>query len=413
LKLPNLNEFSPAQAGELRPLLLAVATHAGQRLPALNAIVSGSARISQSPPAQRLQRAANVLIGMSQCGLVTLSTISLTAFGSSLASLQTEAELYDAFATHLLTDCFGREVLNVARRLREAGEQVTKTTVNDALRFDGFELTTNDTNAGKLRQWLEKAKVVDANYNIDEQRYRDLVGLTSSTERELRAMSRAQSGFLDSLKTQAAGSEEWLSTSAVLDYWRETRGRLAVPESDLRKKVLGPLAESGWIETKGERRDGPEGKGRGGKAGQVRATKRLLELPGDVESTAIVGDIPEEVKEQLAVPISVLKTRLLSESKHEKGLALEVLAAKLARIATLTPVHFRLRSKATTGNAEVDLIAEAAHLQFSRWLFQCKNTPGQSLRLDDLAKEIGLAFLLRAHVVVMVTTGLDPIWWTD
>jgi hypothetical protein len=50
------------------------------------------------------------------------------------------------------------------------------------------------------------------------------------------------------------------------------------------------------------------------------------------------------------------------------------------------------------------LIAEGAHLLFSRWLFQCKATKG-SVQLHDLAKEIGLAMLLHAHVVVMVTRG--------
>lgn len=56
-----------------------------------------------------------------------------------------------------------------------------------------------------------------------------------------------------------------------------------------------------------------------------------------------------------------------------------------------------------TGGAEVDLVAEGAHLHFSRWLFQCKNT--KSVDVTVLAKEIGMATLLQAQVVVIVTTG--------
>jgi hypothetical protein len=51
----------------------------------------------------------------------------------------------------------------------------------------------------------------------------------------------------------------------------------------------------------------------------------------------------------------------------------------------------------------VDLVAEAAHLQFSRWLFQCKNT--KSVDVSVLAKEVGMATLLQAQVIVIATTG--------
>ena len=43
-----------------------------------------------------------------------------------------------------------------------------------------------------------------------------------------------------------------------------------------------------------------------------------------------------------------------------------------------------------------------AKLQFARWLIQCKNT--KRVSVAALAKEIGLATLRRAHVVVLVTT---------
>ncbi len=40
---------------------------------------------------------------------------------------------------------------------------------------------------------------------------------------------------------------------------------------------------------------------------------------------------------------------------------------------------------------------------FTRWQIQCKNTG--TVHVDDLAKEIGLAVLLKSQVVTMVTTG--------
>jgi hypothetical protein len=100
--------------------------------------------------------------------------------------------------------------------------------------------------------------------------------------------------------------------------------------------------------------------------------------------------------------LAEIHKNLASEDKNIKGIALELLALRIATDASLVPLRFRLRA-AETGQAEVDLIAEGAHLHFSRWLFQCKNT--KTVSLSDLAKEVGMAVLLRAHVIVLVTTG--------
>jgi restriction endonuclease Mrr len=71
----------------------------------------------------------------------------------------------------------------------------------------------------------------------------------------------------------------------------------------------------------------------------------------------------------------------------------------------LDPRHFRLRS-AQSAHAEVDLLAEAAHLMFSRWTVQCKRyAQGTNVQLADVAKEVGIAVFAKAHVVVMVTTS--------
>jgi hypothetical protein len=42
-------------------------------------------------------------------------------------------------------------------------------------------------------------------------------------------------------------------------------------------------------------------------------------------------------------------------------------------------------------------------MHFTRWLFQCKNKA--RVAVPDIAKEVGMAVLVRASVIVMVTTG--------
>jgi hypothetical protein len=96
--------------------------------------------------------------------------------------------------------------------------------------------------------------------------------------------------------------------------------------------------------------------------------------------------------------------------KHKRGLALELLALRMILDLRLEPRAFRLLSK-ETGFAEVDVSAEGAHLVFSRWTFQCKNRPETKAKVgvSEVAKEVGIAVYMKAHVVAMVTTsGFTP-----
>jgi site-specific DNA-methyltransferase (cytosine-N4-specific) len=79
------------------------------------------------------------------------------------------------------------------------------------------------------------------------------------------------------------------------------------------------------------------------------------------------------------------------------------LAIYLTRLIDLDFKGWRTRS-ADTGGAEVDAVVEGARLIFSRWQIQAKNTA--SVRLEDVAKEVGLALtFIYSNVVTMVTTG--------
>ena len=73
------------------------------------------------------------------------------------------------------------------------------------------------------------------------------------------------------------------------------------------------------------------------------------------------------------------------------------------RLIDLNYVATRLRGD-STGGAEVDLVFESSRLVFSRWQIQCKNVAG-GVRLDDVAKEVGLTHMLKSNVIVMVSTG--------
>ena len=144
--------------------------------------------------------------------------------------------------------------------------------------------------------------------------------------------------------------------------------------------------------------------GRGGKGGLISPTAKALELEIAAVDELALGTIPVDLQIHLSRPTESILADLESADINVKGVALELLALRLATDFGLSPVELRLRG-GDTGGAEVDLVAEGAQLHFSRWLFQCKNQVSV-VPVSVLAKEVGMATLLRAQVVVIVTTGV-------
>jgi hypothetical protein len=142
--------------------------------------------------------------------------------------------------------------------------------------------------------------------------------------------------------------------------------------------------------------------GRGGKGGGIAATDKLLDVDFELLLGFRPGNLPADLRAVMTTPLETIYDNLGSDDTYVKGIALELLTVNLAIDLGLTPLRMRVRG-VRTGGAEVDLVAEAAHLHFSRWLFQCKNT--KSVDVGVLAKEIGMATLLQAQVIVIATTG--------
>ena len=395
-KLPNMNEFSPGVVGELRPLLDAVHRHTGDRVALVHDIATSTPRIRATrDEKQRLNRASNVLIGMSQCGLVDLKTNTLTGLGEDLRNTRSDADLYGAFARHLLVACHGEDLVDSIESIRERGESVSLQSIRVELRSRGFAVTENAGDASKIRQWLSKAGIMDDDWSTDDRAMDQLVGVTASGLATWRALSRAERAFLEQLRRLDGDQDGWVGVRVAKNLTEEQYGRSVFPEGRLRDAVLAPLESAGWIEARGR------GGGRGGDSGQVRATEKLSKVQIPIRVDATIG-IPPDLRSRLATPLPTIFTTLQSHDTHEKGIALELLALRLVRDLGLFPVAFRLRGVTTRG-AEVDLVADGLHLHYSRWLFQCKNT--STVRVEDIAKEAGMALVLRAHVIVMVTTG--------
>lgn len=401
-KLPNMNEFSPGVLGNnnIKKLLSNLQPSIGNKEEMINVIINSVEKIKvTSDETQKKNRANNVLIGMSQCGLLEKidNKISgnFTDLAKNIVDSESDKEANNIFAKHLLEHCCGLELLKSVSMIRDRAEIVSLQTIREELRSSGFLVTENEGNASKIRLWLEGAGVVNKDWIINENALHSLIGAQSNTIKKWSGLSRSQRIFLEAVKRLSDSNPQDLSVRDIKGLCEREYSRKVFPEGHLRKKVIEPLIKSGWISSQGT------GAGRGGDSGTVKAlpqlTKIKITLPIDD-----VNSIPSDLRDKLAADLKTIFSDLNSKDTYVKGIALELLSLRIARDIGLFPVCFRERSDKTQG-AEVDIIANGVHLHYSRWLIQCKNTT--TVHVSDIAKEVGMAVVLKAQVIAIVTTG--------
>lgn len=406
LRLPWFGELSPGQLGNgaLAETLKIVNAHAGDRAAIREAVrkrwfdASAESRASdpESRLVQQLKRAGNVLIGMQSNGLVSDKTYHLTDLGVEIEALDHDVDREARFATHLLKHGRGLELLDVVRDLRQRGVVIQNDALRDELRRRGYTVTVNSGDAGKLRQWLGLAGVVDERWIINETRLTELTTVSTEVLVEWQALTQAQQAFLATIRRIGeTRADRPMSSPELLNFVRVEHG--PVFDEGQVARIYTALATGGWI-THSVAKSG----GRGGKGGDIAATAKLLAIDFEVLVGFRPGDLPADLRAILSRPLDEIYGQLGDADTYVKGLALEYLAVNLATDLGLTPLQLRVRG-VRTGGAEVDLVAEAAHLHYTRWLFQCKNT--SRVDVGVLAKEVGMATLLQAQVIVIATTG--------
>lgn len=404
-QLPNMNEFSPGSldTSQVHQVLTLLKKGDGNRDEIRKLIVSAFPKIAAtSDSIQRNKRADNLLIGMSQCGLIAIdlsvkpSKPSFTKFANELLAM-TESEAMKRFSNHLLESAYGLELFDVVSLIRARGLVVSDKSIRTELRERGFAVTENEVNFGKIRQWLEPSGIVNDKWEVDDVALKTLSGLTTSVLDAWGGLTFQQKVFAKTVfQLDQVSVGTWITVRHVKKLCENAHGRSFFPEGRLREKIVVPLQAAGFLETS------DVGTGRGGDSGSVLATDALrsqkIELPLENLSA-----IPAQLRKLLAKPISEIFNDLNDpSSKNTRGVALELLAWRLATDIGLFPVCFRERSSKTQ-QAEVDLIANGVNFHYSRWLIQCKNT--KTVEVSDIAKEVGMAVVLKAQVILMVTTG--------
>lgn len=399
--LPFGSEFSPSQI-ELPAVLEIIAGNEGN-IPAIEAAIRAAYFASHggSDPAKADQNqktlAMNSRLGLQAYGIID-SDGNLTTLGSELHSNRgDDAKLYSSLGRHILLQLNGMRVVQCVQDMVAAGETVTLESLEGALRMRGLAVAKISRHLSSMRLWLEKAGVVGKGWQVDPFKLKAVLGTDPEDFESLSDLSPAQRAFLRALANTGVTSEQPADGVRAL---AESLYGLTLPGKSFAGQVLKPLEEAGWLavtKTTG---------GRGGKNSLVAPTAKVEKEIIEPMLDQLKEQVDGKLLELLRRPLSNILSELDSSSTYISGLALEALAFKLMQLLGMTYVDTRVRAE-RTGGAEVDLIFESARLVFSRWQIQCKNfkKSGAAVRVDDVAKEVGLTHMLKSNAIIVVTTG--------
>ncbi len=385
--MPFAGQFSPKQV-DLLKLMSICEHHSGDR-PALVQAIRNEF-FSGHTADQRDKLAGNTVLALRAYGLLA-DDWQISKLGHRLSTLS-ENELYAEFARHILDNLHGLDLLRTIEAIQAAGERVTLESISRELRTRGIKMPWGGMHISGMRGWLEKAGVFRSRWQIDGSRMQELLGASRDVIASAEEFTIEQRAFLRALSNLDTG--EAVPWRSVTQYASALYG-IEFPQKSFPKQVLFSLRDSGLIEIL------KTTSGRGAKPYLVKLTDQVRRERVEPLVTALssAASLPPK---GIRRPLDEIVRDLTNDDRAVKGKALEYLAARLCRLLDLEFVAWRLRSN-QTGGAEVDVILESARLVFSRWQIQCKNT--SLVSLDDVAKEVGLAYHLKSAVVVVVGTG--------
>jgi hypothetical protein len=392
--LPFGSEFSPNQI-DLNTLLEIIAQHPPDKDSLEYSFKEAFFKDNKTSERNKQKLAMNLRLSLKAYQIID-DEIQFTDFGNMLFNLRNDPdELYRQLAKHILFYLHGLTLVQCVQDIQASGEKVDLLLLREWLVERGIHFPRGGKHPSIMRLWLEKAGVFTKKWIVNETILNDITGISQDELDILAQFSFEQKAFIKAFVNQ------WKSDGSFsndIEKLASATYGIKYNEKMLPKTILYPLRDAGYITL--ERSTKSPGRG----------AKPFLVFPTEKLKSEIIIPIIEQLEQQvqsdlrplLRKPFVEILKELEDESTHIRGLALEALAFKLMRIIDLDYVATRLRGIAT-GGAEVDLIFESSRLVFSRWQIQCKNT--SSVRLDDVAKEVGLTHMLKSNVIVMVSTG--------
>lgn len=393
--------FSPNLIS-LPDFINAIVKHSGDIGAIENVTTRPPVWIGSTLPTTRRRRRHPMEAG-AQYGLLTDGDYKVTDLSRLLSELD-DFELYKEFARHILLNLGGLRLIEAAQEMHLDGLKITGDTLARYLTNQGFRVTEHNTAINTMRMWLGKAGLVPESGRVkgawlpDLEVKEDLVGIDDEMIAAIASFNKEQIAYVKALYRLNPQLGEWIAAADVRDI-AETTLDVRFGRASLPKEVLHPLEEAGLIEV-------DSGGTRSGKTSRLRITEKfktdvlgpfLQNTLADLNRvlTAYYRERPEDIYQALN-----------SEDKYTRGKALEAYTVHVMRLLGLRFQGWRRRAP-ETGYSEVDVLMVGTFGGLpTTWQVQCKNTPSSSIRLEDIAKEVGLLPLTHAtHILVVANAS--------
>lgn len=397
------DQFEPSKT-PLVELLELCATHESDRASLQNALRTSFFEGHGKDPAARddnsTKMAMNCLLSLNAYGLIQLrekgKSYGVTGLAKSLLAKKDSLEqLYQEFAIHILKNLEGLLLTRLIENIRARGERVTLEYLGEELNDLGRKIPPNSTYISTMRTWLAQAGVFrSTGYEVNWDVIYDLLNVDKDIIDELYQLSPEQKHFLLSLVNLDV--KDFMPSNNVAKHTRSLY-KIRLTTKNLVKDILEPLEELGLIALR------KTTTGRGAKPHDVKLTAKGTNeiLKPLVENLA---QLTELTSTELNRTFDDVVNDLTSEDKHIKGRALELLSVWIIRLLGLRFSAWRLRHYQSTGGGEVDVMAASDKIVYNRWQIQCKNQKA-AVGIEVIAKEVGLTFLTKADIVMVVTTS--------
>lgn len=396
LRIPYTQQFAPEQT-PLSKLLAILRDNKGSQAKLRTAVASAFFKHTRS--AEKM--AGNTLIALKYCGIID-GLCWPTDFGSRLLDAQDDAKrAHEELAKHILLELDGIPLVETLREMRSAGLQFSLTTITAELRERGFEVSDNSSDLSGVLNWLREAGVL-SDYDVNEAKYAELVGATPHTIDALKGLTEEQIAFLRAMV--ALGFNDWVPYSDVVVHAESVySGQVSYNWKEIDRTILQPLAKTGFIEVRKKPKSSAEA--RGGKTADVKPTEKFAtEVAEPILAPLYKAAGFREIREIRSIPFARIVEQIRQKKDREaRARALEILAIRICQLLDLDFMAWRETDEDVVAGGEVDGFMHSARLVYSRWQIQCKAS--EKITYEAVAKEVGVAEVSLANVILVVSTG--------
>ena len=344
--------------------------------------------------------AMNCLLSLNAYGLIQLADegkqYHATELTHTLLAVQHEPdEVYKLFARHILINLEGLLLARLIENIRARGERVTLEYLGEEINDLGIKIPPNSTYISTMRLWLAQANVFrPTGYYVNWDVIYDLLNVDADIIDELYQLTPEQKHFLLSMVN--LDIQTFTPSNKIANHTRSVY-KIRLTTKNLVKDILMPLEALKLIEIS------KTTTGRGAKPHKVKLSEKgkhevLHPLVNNL------ANLTELTSSDLNRPFEDVVADLSHEDKHIRGIALELLGVWIIRLLGLRFSKWRLRHYQSTGGGEVDLMAASDKIVYSRWQIQCKNQKSR-VGVSVIAKEVGLTFVTKADIVMVITTS--------